>query len=149
MADDEACIVNSVLKILSRLLVINGPGYVEKFAEKTGGMTILQHRLAKWWKQPGVWTSCLAVLFGRDVAKIDYSIPFDWFNLMEVLAIEGNTRVIYPHILRVLSGMLQAGFKAVSRAQPMNVLPAKLPGASLSSGTDNTNHGSKEPTEGK
>ena len=104
-------------KVLARLLVLNGSGYVKKFVEKTGGITIMQYRLRCWWAIPTIWPICFAVMFGRDVATINFNKNFDLFGLLETFAEDGGVTVVYPEILPVLTSMLQNGMKSIAMEQ--------------------------------
>lgn len=104
-------------KILARLLVVNGSNYVRKFAEKTGGIIIMQHRLKRWWNIPTIWPICFAILFGRDIATVNLERTFDLFSLLESFAPESQAKVMYPEMLPVLTAMLQSGLKAIARDQ--------------------------------
>ena len=121
-------------KILARLLIVNGPHYVKKFSEKTGGFVILKHRLRQWWNTPGIWTICFAILFERDVATIDFERDFDVFNLVEIFL--GNSsrsklRIAYPEVFSVIVAMLETGLRAIVRdpSRPENVAPQAENGA--------------------
>ncbi len=48
LTEDDPEVVVHGTKILARLLVIHGSGYVSKFAGKTGGFAIMRHRLKRW-----------------------------------------------------------------------------------------------------
>ena len=104
-------------KILARLLVLNGSGYMKKFVEKTGGITIMQHRLRCWWAITTIWPICFAVMFGRDVATINFNRKFDLFSLLETFDEDGGVTVIYPEILPVLTSMLQNGINSIAMKQ--------------------------------
>lgn len=104
-------------KILARLLVLNGSGYMKKFVEKTGGITIMQYRLRCWWAITTIWPICFAVMFGRDVATINFNRKFDLFSLLETFDEDGGVTVIYPEILPVLTSMLQNGIKSIAMEQ--------------------------------
>ena len=56
-------------------------------------------------------------MFGKDVATIALERTFDLFGLLESFATEGQTKVVYPEILPVLTTMLQSGLKAIARDQ--------------------------------
>lgn len=90
---------------------------MNKFAEKTGGIVIMQHRLKRWWNIPIIWRICFSILFGRDIAAIDLERKFDLFSLLESFAPAGQTKVIYSEILPVITAMLQSGLKAISKDQ--------------------------------
>lgn len=104
-------------KILARLLVVSGENYVQKFIEKTGGMVIMQHRLKRWWYVPAIWPICFAILFGLDVAVIDFSRSFDLFSLLDVFTAQSKEAVAYPAMLSVVTAMLEKGLKSVTRYQ--------------------------------
>ena len=103
--------------MLARLMVISGPAYVKKFVEKSGGITIMQHRLKRWWSIPTIWPICFAILFGRDIAAINLERNFDLYNLLEIFASEGRVKIACPEVLPVLTGMLQSGLKSVTTDQ--------------------------------
>lgn len=104
-------------KILARLLVINGPSYVQKFVDKTGGIVIMQHRFKRWWSIPTIWPICFAVFFGLDPGIIDFSRTFDMFSLLQTFAPDGVAAVVNPAMLPVITAMLEQGLKTVTREQ--------------------------------
>ena len=104
-------------KILARLLVINGPSYIQKFVDKTGGIVIMQHRFKRWWGVPTIWPICFAVFFGLDPGTIDFSRRFDMFSLLETFAPNGVAPVVNPAMLPVITAMLEQGLKSVIREQ--------------------------------
>ena len=117
LADDEATVVVLAAKILARLLVINGPSYVQKFVDKTGGIVIMQHRFKRWWSIPTIWPICFAVFFGVDPGDIDFSRRFDMFSLLETFAPNNSAPVVNPAMLPVITAMLEQGLKSVTREQ--------------------------------
>ena len=117
LAEDEPIVVVLAAKIMSRLLVISGPSYVHKFVEKTRGITIMRHRLKRWWNVPPLWPICFAALFGIDLGVIDFTRPFDLFGLLEVFASGRDAGVVYPAMLPVLTAMLQSGLMTVTSDQ--------------------------------
>ena len=117
LADDESTVVVLAAKILARLLVINGPDYVQKFVNKTGGIVIMRHRFKRWWSVPTIWPICFAVLFGLDPAQIDFSRAFDMFTLLETFAPDGPAPVVNPTMLPVITAMLEQGLMTVIREQ--------------------------------
>lgn len=105
-------------KILARLLVANGHHYVKKFTEKTGGFIILKNRFRQWWNTPGIWTICFTLLFGVDVAKIDFERDFDVFNLVEIFITKSQNskvEIAYPAVFSVITAMLDTGLRAIVR----------------------------------
>lgn len=107
-------------KILSRVLVIHGHSYVNKFGSKTGGFTILKQRLKRWWHVPALWPIIFSILFACDVAKIDIDLPLDLFHLVETFRKDGKAAVGYPEIFPVIAGMLKSGFGVIVTAQGEN-----------------------------
>ena len=114
LADDDPEIVVYGTKILARLLVTHGSSYTSKFASKTGGFWIMAHRLKHWWDISTLWPICFSILFGYDVAEINFDRPFDFFNLIEVF---GKCRVVYPDVLPVITSMLQHGLRDILKYQ--------------------------------
>ncbi|KAI9731699.1 MAG: hypothetical protein M1834_004488 [Cirrosporium novae-zelandiae] len=115
LASEEPEVVVYGLKILARLFVIHSTPYLKKFADKSGGFVILQHRLARWWNIPTIWTLCFAILFGVDVAKIDFERSFDLFSLLETFGTE-DVKVIYPEVLPVLTILFRKALHAIVKA---------------------------------
>ncbi|KAF4503775.1 hypothetical protein G6O67_008909 [Ophiocordyceps sinensis] len=86
LADDDATIVIDGCKILSRLLVVQGPSYAVKFSGQSGGFTIMASRLKRFWDIPTLWSICFSILFGYDVADIDFNRDFDVDGLFGITA---------------------------------------------------------------
>ncbi|KAK0729868.1 hypothetical protein B0H67DRAFT_13762 [Lasiosphaeris hirsuta] len=114
LAEDDPEIVVYGCKILARLLATQPPSYTAKFSTKTGGFWIMAHRLKQWWDIPTLWTILFSILFGYDVANIDFDKSFDFFSLLEIF---GNSRVVYPDILPVITAMLQHGLRDILKYQ--------------------------------
>jgi hypothetical protein len=134
LTEDDPEVVVLGTKILARLLVVHGSSYSTKFAQKTGGYAILCHRLNRWWDISTLWPICFSILFGRDVADIDFERPFELFSLLETF---DNCKVVYPAVLPVITAMLQHGIKDVLRHQddpdsPLNERTANQAQAALS-----------------
>ena len=117
LADDEATVVVLAAKILARLLVVNGPDYVQKFVDKTGGIVIMKYRCKRWWSIPTMWPICFSVFFGKDPADIDFSRNFDMFSLLETFVPDGRAFVVNPALLPVITAMLEQGLKNITREQ--------------------------------
>lgn len=117
-------------KIIARVLVSHGTSYTAKFANKTGGFAIMSHRLKHWWDIPTLWPMCLSILFGFDVADINFDRPFDLLNLTDLF---GMNRVLYPDIMPVITTMLQHGLRDILKYQDDPDSPA-----GTDQGTSNT-----------
>ncbi|KAK3365220.1 hypothetical protein B0T24DRAFT_428692 [Lasiosphaeria ovina] len=125
LAEDDPEIVVYGCKILARLLVTQPPGYTAKFAAKTGGFWIMAHRLKQWWDIPTMWPILFGILFGYDVANINFDKSFDFFSLLEIF---GHSRVVFPEVLPVITSMLQHGLRDILKHQDDPDSPAGDPG---------------------
>ncbi|ORY55300.1 WD repeat and FYVE domain-containing protein [Pseudomassariella vexata] len=110
LTEDDPEIVIYGCKILARLLVAHGSSYTGKFAGKTGGFSIMAHRLKRWWDIPTIWPLCFSILFGYDIAEIDFEKSFDFFSLIETF---GKSKITHPDALLIITSMLQHGLKDV------------------------------------
>lgn len=97
----------------------------------------MRYRLKRWWNKTALWTICFAILFGQDVANLDFGRPFDLYNLLAAFATENTAKVANPQILPVLTAMLQNGLKSITKDQgdPDSPLAEKSNGSSAT-GTD-------------
>ncbi|KAG7291744.1 hypothetical protein NEMBOFW57_001764 [Staphylotrichum longicolle] len=130
LAENDPEIVVLGCKILARLLVTQPSGYTAKFASKTGGFGIMAYRLKQWWDISTIWPILFSILFGYDVANINFDKSFDFFSLLEIF---GNSRVVFPDVLPVITYMLQHGLRDVLRYQDDPDSPAGDPGATKAS----------------
>jgi len=117
-------------KILARLLITHGPTYVKKFIDKSGGFVILKQTLKVWWNVPPMWIVCFALLFGHDVATIDFDGEFNHFNLADLFGHKVVT-VAYPEAFSIITAMLEHGLRSIvqergqeSKAEPESPSPA-------------------------
>ncbi|KAI6781909.1 Beige protein-like protein [Emericellopsis cladophorae] len=122
LAENDVEIVTHGCKILARLLVAHGSSYTNKFANKSGGFTIMASRLRKFWDVPTLWPVCLSILFGYDVAEINFGRDFDFSGLVDIF---GKRKVAYPEALHIITSLLQNGFKEVMRHQDDSNSPAR------------------------
>ena len=134
------------MKILARVLITNGSSYVEKFTEKTGGFVIMKYRLKRWWNITALWPLCFAILFGKDVANVDFERPFDLYNLLTIFASNNTTKVVNPQVLPVIAAMLQNGLKSITKDQddPDSPLMEKSNGSN-----NNMQRNDKKPIHGR
>lgn len=126
LAENDPEIVVHGCKILARLLVTQPSGYTAKFATKTGGFWIMAHRLKQWWDISTLWPILFSILFGYDVANIDFDKSFDFFSLLEIF---GDSRVVFPDALPVITSMLQHGLRDILKYQDDPDSPAPDLGA--------------------
>lgn len=127
LAENDARVIVPTMRILARLLVIQGPHFVKKFT-RDGGFTNLKHRLKAWWNTPPVWTICFAILFGADVGKINFERDFDLYNLMDAFSSNGQITIAYPDIFPAMTAMLETGLRVVVKQQEALERPATSQG---------------------
>ena len=108
-------------RILARLLVVHGTAYVAKFKDKSGGFTIMRHRLKRWWHIPAIWPACFSILFGVDVGILDLERSFDLFGLLDLFVTQRDLKLVYPEMLDVMMGMLQSGLKTIVHSKKRSV----------------------------
>lgn len=113
LAENDPEVVRLGTKILARLLVVHGSSYVSKFSSKSGGFIIMKNRLKRWWNVAPLWPICFCILFGKDVAKVNFEGPLELFALLEAFSNGGKTRVVHPDVLPVIAAMLKAGVGTV------------------------------------
>jgi hypothetical protein len=70
----------------------------------------MRFRLKKWWRLSALWPICFSILFGHDVADINFDRPVDLSSLLETFS---SSKVVYPAVLPVICTMLQRGLKDV------------------------------------
>lgn len=116
MCEDEPEVVILATKILARLVVVIGSGYSKKFAEKSGGYIILEHRLKRWWDVPALWPICFSIFFGVDHALLNLDKPLDPFELLRAFLAEGDVKVAFPAMLPVIVNMLKNGVRNLAMA---------------------------------
>lgn len=123
LANDDGTVVLHGCKILARVLVTQGPAYTSKFAGKSGGFIIMADRLKRFWDVPTLWPICFSVLFGCDVADIDFSGELEVEGLLGMF---GDRKIVYPEALILVTSLLQHGMKEVIRHQEDPDSPAKI-----------------------
>ena len=111
MCEDEPEVVILATKILARLVVVIGSGYSKKFAEKSGGYIILEHRLQRWWDVPALWPICFSILFGVDHALLNLDKAFDPSELLKAFLTESDVKVVFSDMLPVIVNMLKSGVR--------------------------------------
>lgn len=111
MCEDEPEVVLLATKILARLLVVHGSGYSKKFAEKSGGYIILEHRLKRWWNVPALWPISFCILFGVDHALLDLNKTLALPELLSIFLTEGDVKIVFPDMLPVIVNMLKSGVR--------------------------------------
>ncbi|RDW62339.1 beige protein-like protein [Coleophoma cylindrospora] len=114
LAEDDPEVVVHGSRILARLLVVHGSVYTSRFASKSGGFTVLRHRLRRWWDVPTLWPICFSILFAYDVSEIDFEKSFELFSLFEIFH---ASKVVNAGMLPVITAMLQHGLKDILRNQ--------------------------------
>jgi hypothetical protein len=129
MSEDEPEVVVLAAKILARLIIVHGNHYNKKLSDKTGGYTVMQHRLKRWWNVPLLWPICFAILFGLDVAHMDLDRPFDHFAFVDLFLSKGDVKIVFPEIFPVMAEMLQSGLKKTVATSGGPLRQGSTPGA--------------------
>ena len=112
LAHEDPTVITYATRLLARVLVVNGPAYVHKFSEKTGGFVIMQNRLRRHWAEKPLWLACFAILFGCDVASVDFDAPFTLSGMLTAFN-PSKIKVLYPNALFLICAMLQSGSKSI------------------------------------
>ena len=148
LSDDEPAIIVLATKLLARVLVTNGPSYVEKFDDKTGGFTIMRYRLRRWWSIDALWPLCFAILFGQDATTIDPHVTIDIYNLMAAFTSTESLKIVYPGIFPVINAMLESGVRNItSRQNDHATLVAQYDGAQIDVSRQAERSGNENPTK--
>lgn len=71
-------------------------------------------RLKRFWDVPPLWTICFCILFGQDVADVNFDSRADFHTLAEKF---DKRKVVYPESLVIITSMLQHGLKDVMKYQ--------------------------------
>lgn len=74
----------------------------------------MRYRLKRWWNVPTLWPLCFSILFGRDVAEVDFEQSFELFNLLETFS---STKIVYPGVFPIITHMIQHGLKDILHLQ--------------------------------
>ena len=69
-------------------------------------------RLKRFWDVPALWTVCLCILFGIDIANIKLDENFDVDYLLRTFS---KKKAVYPDSLQIITSMLQYGLKEVTK----------------------------------
>lgn len=112
--EEEPEVIVYSMKILVRLILVHGSGYIAKFANKTGGFIIMRQKLKRWWDIPDLWSLCFSILFNKDVAGVDLDRSFELFSLLETFS---NCKIINTQVLPVIMTMLQHGVREILQNQ--------------------------------
>ena len=121
LAEPDARIVALALKILGRVLVLNGNHYVKKFSDpnKGNGFFVLKMRLRRWYHVPAIWVICYAIFFGIDVAVIDLHKSYTAQSLLDAFG-SRKLSVVYPEAFTIIAAMLNAGLKSTVKDDDHN-----------------------------
>lgn len=116
MTEDDPEVVVLATKLIARLLVNHGHVYIKKFADPqaSGGFTVMQYRLKRWWDLPPLYPILFSILFNSDVAEIDFERPFDLFSLSDIF--RGNF-IANPDVFPIIVAMIQTGLNSILHNQ--------------------------------
>ena len=119
LSESDVRVIILSLRILTRLLILNGPDFIRKFADKSGGFIILEGRLKCWWHVPAVWSICFGIMLGYDVPQQDLGLN----AALPVLCMDRfdeRRGILCPRMISVLFAMLESGVKAVTSSSDEN-----------------------------
>ena len=126
LAESDGRIVASALKILARVLVLNGSHYVKKFSDpsKNNGFLVLKMRLKHWHDVPAIWVICFALFFGIDIATINLNEQYSVHSLLSAFNSK-KLSIVYPEVFPVIAAMLGAGLESAvkNNGQRLNPKP--------------------------
>ena len=71
-------------------------------------------RLKRWWDIPTLWPICFSILFGYDVAEINFDRNFNFFSLIDIF---GKSKIACPDVVPVIGAMIQRAIKDVLHQQ--------------------------------
>lgn len=116
MTEDDPEVVVLATKLIARLLVNHGHVYIKKFADlsASGGFTIMQYRLKRWWDLPPLYPILFSILFNSDVADIDFERSFELFSLSDIF--QGKL-IASPDVFPVIIAMIQHGLNSILHNQ--------------------------------
>lgn len=109
--DVHPYIVVLALRILCRLLVLQGPAYMMKFRSGTDGMFIMQSLLKNHWNVLQVHEALVATLFGMDIADIPLQGSVDFSRIIALHSQNANRQIPIPEMLRVELALIDQGIK--------------------------------------
>ena len=122
ITEDNRRIISLSMKILAKVLRTSGKGYVDKFADKSGGFVIMQYRLKKWWYVPDLWLACFAILFDVDITSVNLKKSLDLYSMLSNFPL-AEAKIVYTGIMPVIVAMLQSGLKSILQNQPESESP--------------------------
>ncbi|KAI9672618.1 MAG: hypothetical protein M1831_000053 [Alyxoria varia] len=111
LSDRSERVVLSATKILARLLIVNGPGYVKKFNESTKGFTLVQARLRSWWRVRDVWTTVFALLLGIDIPLLDFVQGLDCQVFSSRMNETNQEAIFCPQAMDIILSLMEEGVK--------------------------------------
>ena len=122
ITEDNRQIISLSTKILAKVLRTSGKGYVDKFADKSGGFVIMQYRLKKWWYVPDLWLACFAILFDMDITSVNLRKSLDLYSMLSNFPL-ADIKIVYTGIIPVIVAMLQGGLKSILQNLPESESP--------------------------
>jgi hypothetical protein len=109
--DVHPYVVVLALRILCRLLVLQGPAYMMKFRSGTDGMYIMQSLLKNHWNILQVHETLVATLLGMDIADIPLQGSGDFSRIIALHSQNAHRQIPIPEIMRVESALIDHGLR--------------------------------------
>ncbi|KAI8981097.1 hypothetical protein BDB01DRAFT_724328 [Pilobolus umbonatus] len=98
-------------RILGRLLITQGPTYINKFRTQSEGFIVLQTLLPAYWNLLQLHEALLAMMMGIDIAYYPLYPTFDINHLRTCLQNSKQTRMAIPDLLPVITSLWNEGRK--------------------------------------
>lgn len=103
-------------RLLSKLLVSQGPSYVERFRSSSQGFVIMSSLIPRHWNLLEIHTSMLMLAFGIDPTDVPIHVPFDLATLCSVFKPDHQRLVSgVPEGLTMVLSMLREMVQLMSR----------------------------------
>ena len=113
LSSRHEAVIGPSMRILSRLLLLQGPSYLLKFEETTRGMMILGRRLKKWWFLDTVWIACFAIMVGIDPLSLPNHGSADISDILKAILTVSKGGIYCETIFSVMASMLEAALSTV------------------------------------
>ncbi|GAM85921.1 hypothetical protein ANO11243_039310 [Dothideomycetidae sp. 11243] len=114
LADTDSSNVQAAFRIICRSIVIIGPDFLSKLSAKNSGLFVVKTRIREHWANPGLWWSCLAALFGIDIASILNTTDLTIESLRAAFP-SAKIEINYADTMQWLIGLIDAGIQKSAR----------------------------------
>ncbi|KAI9289228.1 hypothetical protein BC943DRAFT_300701 [Umbelopsis sp. AD052] len=109
--DVHPYVVVLALRILCRLLILQGPAYMIKFRSGTDGMYIMQSLLKHHWNVLQVHEALVTTLLGMDISDIPLQSSVDFSRIFALHTQNAHRQIPIPELMRVELALIDQGLK--------------------------------------